>query len=189
MRTVLRICSIAKSSSLAGAGPGMDLRSRLIAALPPKSDTPVVVFLDLDGVEIVSASFLREAFFELRNWVRRERPDVYPVIANATLAMLEDLEIIAEKRGPMIACDLTDKGHVTALRIVGQLDPKARLAFDRVHELRETTIRDLIDRQTAADAARPTAWNNRLATLVELGLVTETTAGRAKVYRPVLVEE
>lgn len=189
MNIRLGIVEIAGAESLAGAGPGLQLMSKLIAALPPPQSEPQVIFLDARGAEMITASYMREAFFGLRTWIRKERPDLYPVIANAASAIVEDIAIVAAARGPILTCALDRRGKVSAVQLVGQLDPKARLAFECVNKLRETTVRDLVERQFAEDAAKPTAWNNRLAALVELGLVIETTAGRTNVYRPVVVED
>lgn len=185
---ILSIRKIAKSALLSGAGPGRELLhvlAKLVAAEPEAGD-PQEVIIDLADVE-VSASFAREAFFGLRDRVRQTRPDLYPVLVNASPHTLEDIAIIADQRGPILAGSLDRRQRLTDLRVVGRLDLKARMTFELITELGETDVRELIRRDEDGDT-KPTAWSNRLASLVRLGLVMEIPMGRSKRYRPVAME-
>lgn len=185
---MISLKKLAKSDHPAGAGPGRDMMHTLakLVSQTPETGSPEAVVLDLGGLTI-SASFAREALFGLRDWVRLERPDLYPVLANASPHTLEDLAIVAERRGPILTCLLDRRGNVTDLRVIGPLEPKARATFEMVTELGETDVRELIRREDDGDT-KPTAWSNRLANLVRLGLVMEIPMGRAKRYRPVAME-
>lgn len=173
---------------LSGAGPGRELMHLLVreVAQVPETGSPEPIFLDLAGVE-ASASFIREAFFGFRDWVRLERPDLYPVLANPTGHTLEDIAIIADVRGPILSCTVDRRGNQAGLRVIGRLDPKARFTFEMIAELGETDVRELMRRDDDGET-KPTAWSNRLAGLVKLGLVMEIPMGRAKRYRPVAME-
>ena len=75
-------------------------------------------------------------------------------------------------------------------RIVGELDPKQKLTFDLVRQLRETDAAELMrDHGESEKTTVQTAWNNRLASLANLGLVVEMSQGRSKRYRPLFAEE
>lgn len=176
------------SAQLFGAGPGRELMNRLVGLVSdiPEASSPQAVLLDLSGID-ASASFLREAFFGLREWVRLERPDLYPVLANASASTLEDIAIVADVRGPILTCTLDRRGNPDSLKVIGRLDPKARVTFEMISELGETDVRELIRRDDEGET-KPTAWSNRLAGLVRLGLVMEIPMGRSKRYRPVAME-
>lgn len=175
-------------TQLFGAGPGRELMNRLVGQVSeiPEAGTPYAVFLDLSGID-ASASFIREAFFGLREWVRLERPDLYPVLANAGPSTLEDIAIIADVRGPILTCTLDRRGNPASLKVIGRLEPMARVTFEMISELGETDVRELIRRDDEGET-KPTAWSNRLAALVRLGLVMEVPMGRSKRYRPVAME-
>lgn len=177
-------------SVLSGAGPGRELFGRLIEALGDPVGPPKPVFIDFDDVEMASASFVRESVFAFRARVRAEHPDLYPVIANANPAILEDATIIADRvDAPILTCDLDKHGKAKHVRKIGRLDDKAQRTFDLVSKLArrgETDVRALIQASGTDDVAKPTAWSNRLSALVELGLIIEIPDGRAKRYRPVL---
>jgi len=60
------------------------------------------------------------------------------------------------------------------------------LTFDLVRAEGETTAARLMERRH--DSVKVTAWNNRLASLSNLGLICEHSQGRAKFYRPIFPE-
>jgi hypothetical protein len=179
----LNVKDLSGSDVLAGAGPGRALAAKLIEQLVPDTGRPQLCFVDVGRVRMMSASYAREGLFGFRDWVRKQRPDIYPVIANANSDILEEIVIIAEARGAVLTCTLDEAGHGHDFAPVGKLDAKARLTFELVAELGDVGVSDLVKRDD--EQTKPTAWSNRLAGLVELGLVMETQAGRAKRYRPV----
>jgi hypothetical protein len=71
---------------LSGAIPGRRLLSALIAATP-SPETPVPAFLDFSGVEVATASFLRESVISFRDYARLSLPNIYPVVANLAAAV------------------------------------------------------------------------------------------------------
>jgi hypothetical protein len=88
----------------------------------------------------------------------------------------------------MLACKLAEGGKVAKLHLVGELDPKHRQTFDLVMQLDGTDAGTLMREYGEAEAVTRTAWNNRLAALASMGLVVESSHGRAKRYMPVLQE-
>ena len=84
---------------------------------------------------------------------------------------------------------LREDGTILEPKLIGDLDPKQQLTFDLVRERGETDAVELM-REHGAKEQEPvgsTAWNNRLSSLVALGLVIEEiSSGRTKRYRPLL---
>jgi len=56
-------------------------------------EKPEQLFLDFSGVQIATASFLRESVFAFRDAIRRRRSNFYPVIANAESAVEDELKV------------------------------------------------------------------------------------------------
>jgi hypothetical protein len=182
----IRLEEIGKSTVLAGALNGKTTLGRLMEATVTEPGDPEPVFLDFSGVEVATASFLRESVLAFRDIVRRRRSAFYPVIANANEAVRDELMELLRPRGDVLmACTLGDGGAVMEPTLLGDLDPKQRVTFDLVREHGETDAGELMREYGKSEGLRhATAWNNRLASLAALGLVVELSEGRAKRYRP-----
>ena len=177
------------SNVLAKALTGRTALHRLLAATEAEPTGPEAVFLDFGDVEVATSSFLRECVAGYRDAIRQRRSNLYAVVSNTNDAVEEELNDLLRARGEaMLACNLTTKNQVRQLRLLGELDPKHRQTFDLVVQSGGTDAATLIREHGAAEGVTRTAWNNRLAALVELGLVIEETRGRTKWYRPVLKE-
>jgi hypothetical protein len=106
----------------------------------------------------------------------------------------EILLIANAKSDAILSCQIDINESVSEINLIGQLDPKQKLTFDLVNELRGNELlgvdaNQLMAKYGASEQTKnPTAWNNRLASLVSKGLVREFTQGRSKYYRP-LIEE
>ena len=98
---------------LSGVQAGRQLLGKLVAAARPPAE-PEPVYLDFDGVTVATASFLREGVIAFRDHVRATLPGLYPVIANASLAVTEELEFfLRHRRDAMWICNLTPTGRGT----------------------------------------------------------------------------
>jgi hypothetical protein len=191
VRKMIRRISISDAAPgpvLSGALRGQQLFVKLLAVLNAEPNAPEAVFLDFAGVEAATASFLRESVLAFRDMVRGRRSNLYPVVANANEAVREDLaELVKSRGGVLLTCELDQDGRVTGPRVIGDLDPKQQLTFDLVIKRGETDAAELMREHGAGETVGPTAWNNRLAALVGLGLVIEdVSSGRTKRYRPLL---
>jgi len=172
------------ASVLCGAPRGQDMFAKLIRELHPEPVSPEPIFLDFSDVAVVTASYLRESVFAFRDFVRGRRSMLYPVVANANDAIRDELLILAQSRGDAImSCTLSHEGHVSDAVLIGNLDPKQRLAFELVNTRGETDAGELM-RDFGEGLKHATGWNNRLAALAALGVVIEVSHGRAKRYRP-----
>jgi hypothetical protein len=190
MRIRMRDLGEGDGRVLAGAIYGRKALLRLLEQTEREPDRPETVFLDFDGVEVATASFLRESVLAFRDAVRRRRSNLYPVVANASDLVAEELRVLVAPRGNVLMlCSLDENGEPHKPHLAGELDPKQRLTFDLVNERGETDAAELM-REYGANEKRiaQTAWNNRLASLTSLGLLVESSQGRAKRYRPLFRE-
>jgi hypothetical protein len=171
---------------LAGALNGKAALTRLLMATAAEPAEPEPVFLDFLGVEVATASFLRESVLVFRDVVRGRRSTFYPVIANANDAVRDEfVELVGPRGDVLMTCTLGDDGSIVEAKPIGDLDPKQRMTFDLVQERGETDAGELMRAYGASEGLKhATAWNNRLASLASLGLVVELSRGRAKRYRP-----
>lgn len=172
---------------LAGAIPGQKTWMKLIERTNQEPQQPEPLFLDFKGVDVATASYLREAVLNFRNTVRQRRSNFYPVIANANAAVIEELTVLLDPRGDVLmVCVLDNAGNAQRPQLLGKLDPKQRFTFDLVRARGETDASELMQEHGDKEGVKQTAWNNRLAALAGLGLIVELSEGRNKRYRPLL---
>jgi hypothetical protein len=183
-----KIClwQIAQEAVLAGANKGKATFAELIKCLPKEPIEPEALFIDFLGVEIATASFLRESVFSLKSYLRRTNSRYYPVVCNVNTDTWDELSVIAQAMGDVLVCCKLDKnGVVSEQEIIGSLDPKQKMTFDLVQELRQADAVSLMREFGEAEQTKTTtAWNNRLVALADKGILREFSRGRAKFYRP-----
>ena len=173
--------------ALGGAVEGRRDLAKLLEAVGPEPVAPEPLFVDFEGIDLATASYQRETIGALQGVLRARRSNHYLVLANASPAVREDLEVLARAGGlAFLACTLDAAGKVWNTGIIGTLDPKAQATFDLVRERGETDARELMQVNSGREDVGHTAWNNRLAGLVQLGLIAEYAEGKYKRYRPVL---
>ena len=188
MTKTLRLHDLAQSSILAGSVAGKKMLGLMMDAVREPSQ-PSPLFLDLDGIEIATASYLRESILSFCQLCRIQRSNIYPVISNVADSIVEELSLLVNSTGDvLIVCDLEADGTLRSSKLIGALDAKQRLVFDLVKQIGEVDARTLMQRSTT-ESVQKTAWNNRLASLASAGLILEITHGRTKRYRPLLVEK
>ncbi len=185
-----------RMSQIAGAqtalGDAVEVRrhlATLMAAVSPNPNEPEPLFADFTGIEFATASYLRETLVILHRMLRARRSNFYLVIANAAGSVLDDLAVLTDTGGlAFLSCNLDQSGKVSDIAVIGRLDPKRQTTFDEVRRRGETDARELLRASAGHEEIGPTAFNNRLAALVNLGLIAETAKGKSKRYRPVLTE-
>lgn len=176
-----------RSNILAQAVSGRNVMRKLLAATDAEPPAPEPVFLDFEGVDVATSSFLRESVIAYRDATRARRSNLYAVVSNANETVEEELDDTLRTRGEaMLACKLPRHGPPNDVRLLGDLDPKHRQTFDLVVKLGEADAGTLLRDHGREEAVTRTAWNNRLAALASLGLVVEVSQGRAKRYMPIL---
>jgi hypothetical protein len=191
MKVSIRELAEVPADVVAGSLRGRRVFARLLEITGEEPNRAEPIFLDFRGVSVATASFLREAVLAFRNAVRRRRSNFYPVVANASELVTDELRMMLEQQGDVLmACSLDDEDRPNEPRLIGVLEPKQRITFDLVNEFGETDAAELM-REYGKNEKREigqTAWNNRLAALAGLGLVIESSQGRAKRYRPLFME-
>ena len=184
----IRMQNFIENDVLAGALTGRQTLALLLERIDGEPEKPELVYLDFRGIEIATASFLRECILEFRDTVRRRWTNYYPVVANANDAVVEELStLLKPQRGVLMLCSLDEDGKPSSPLLVGKLEPKQQITFDLVKEIGETNASGLMELTRIANGTEKvsqTAWNNRLASLSRLGLLMEFSHGRAKRYKP-----
>jgi hypothetical protein len=175
------------SAVLAGSTDGQKVFAQLASATgaTPRQSPAELCFLDFAGIEVATASYLRESIIAYRNHARKTWPRIYPVAANMCPRVEEEFEGLLVAMGDaFVACSLDKNVKVKNPVLLGRLDGKQLIALGAVLRLGETdapTLARSVDERVA-----PTAWNNRLGALADKGILIEATSGRNKRYRPVL---
>ncbi len=170
---------------LSGAIPGRKLLSALITTTP-SAEVPTPAFLDFAGVEVATASFLREAVIGFRDYARQSLRNVYPAVANLPPAVAEELEFFVRSSGDVLwRCELGPDDVVFSARLIGELDPAQLATFKATRDLGAVTAPELAAR-FADQQIGPTAWNNRLSALATKGLLVERKQGKSKSFSPLL---
>lgn len=172
---------------LAGAQDGSVAFAKMLKAASREPRDPEPLFIDFAGVEVATASYLRESVLALRDRIRGRRSTLYPVIANANDVIKDELGVLVRARGDvLLLCKVDDADRAFDFEQLGDLDPKQQMTLDAVRERGEIDAAELMrDFGKTEGVNHTTAWNNRLAALSLKGLLMEITRGRSKRYRPV----
>lgn len=179
------IAQLYGQSILGGAQGGKALLSKLNeVAASTNIVEPTLWLWDFSGVEVVSASFVREAFVSMQALLKAQRSPLLPAIANASSDVREDLQLTFKEAGrAMLVCSVTSVGEPSDVTPIGDLESYAAATFALVQARGETDAKELMASQDEANRIGHTAWNNRLANLAAVGLLVEIPQGRAKRYR------
>ncbi|WP_156827365.1 hypothetical protein [Hyphomicrobium zavarzinii] len=184
------IAELSGSTVLGGALPGQALFTKLAALARSGPSIPTGWLWNMQGVEVVSPSFARESFVSIRALLRAQRSNLVPVIVNANPDVREDLALtLKTAQSAILSCTRDSEGKLNDFELIGDLDAHLQATFDLVAERGETDAKELKELTDARPGSAPivqTAWNNRLAKLVELGALIEIPHGRSKRYRPVI---
>jgi hypothetical protein len=168
--------------------PGAQTGRRLFAALvnmAAEPRLPEAAFLDFAGIQVATASCLRESVVAFRDHARTTLPNLYPVVANPNASVREELDFfLRQRKDAMWSCALDAHGVAMSPELLGVLDEAHTSAFDLVRSIGSASAPDLAARSDAAIG--PTAWNNRLSQLAGRGLLIERKAGKTKTFFPVL---
>ena len=175
---------------LAGAVNGKSVFARCVSIIGDEPDQPTVLFLDFSDVVVATASALRESVVALKAYKRSIGSNLYPVLTNINSSIEDEVQVLMDARNvAIIACDLAREGSVSQIRLIGKLDPKQAMTFELVTRLNGADAGSLMKKFGEEEkTTSTTAWNNRLAGLVQRGLLREFTIGRSKFYRPLLEE-
>jgi hypothetical protein len=181
----VKLLELTRTSLLAGATNGLTALTRLISLIKRCSEAQLFV-LDFAGIELATASFLRECVLGFRDYCRQSQANLYPIIANANQIVEEELGLLLQDRNEaMIACKVSGS-KLSKSHLIGFLDEKLKLTLSAAVERGSVEAGTLAEHYLDAEKIGVTGWNNRLANLSAAGLLIETKAGRAKTYRPIV---
>jgi len=148
---------------------------------------PQTVILDFVGIEGASASYLKRLLGPL--FVPPDGQDGFTNEVSLVATRIEhaDLEediqdYLAGKGYALIVADITT-GKTKFRKLLGRLDRAAAETFDELRELKKTTAAQLYERHPD-QTSNQTAWNNRLAQLVEMRIARRSREGRFWIYQP-----
>lgn len=180
------LAKFASDKVLATSQLGKRVFAELVGELQSPS-TPTLFYLDFEAVEVATMSFLRESVVAFRNYARGHVPHLYPVAANLTPGVREELhDFLRLRADALVICKLRGPSKIADAEIIGQLDGKQLATFQAVVAAGETDAVELAKQFESEEPIGTTAWNNRLAALSSKSLLIEISAGRSKRYRPVL---
>jgi hypothetical protein len=184
---VIRIAQLMDGATIVfGAATGLICFKRLVDAMKDEPEAPEVLFVDFGGIEAATVSFLREGPLAFRKYLRDRRSNFYPVFANLVEPVFDSLsDFLRTKKDALFCCKL-EKGRAVDAKLVGELEDKQCIAFDEVTRRGEATAVSLAQTAPPGEPTNATAWNNRLAALVDKGLLIESKAGRSKTFRVTL---
>lgn len=169
---------------LAGTSDGATTLSKLITFSADIFD-PTLIVLNFVNVTVATASFLRESVLGFRDYCRKTRPNLYPVLAGVGPKVRDELDGLLRLKGDaLVLCDLSSSGAITDASVLGILDGKQAVALKAV--LRSGPVDAGALAKGDADTPNPTAWSNRLVALSLKGILRETLVGRSKIYEPVV---
>jgi hypothetical protein len=184
------IAELAGSSVLGGAVPGQGLLVKLAALARNTPAKPIGWQWDMANVDVITPSFARESFISMRALLRAQRSNLFPVVVNANADVREDLALTLKiAQSAILCCSRDANGKLDAFELIGDLEAHLQATFNLVAERGETDAKELKELTNGKPGNAPvvqTAWNNRLAKLVELGALIEIPHGRSKRYRPVI---
>lgn len=179
---IIKLANYAAGSTvLAGKAAGRHLLTSLLADVQEPMG-PTVAFLDFWEIEVATGSFLREGPLAFRDVMRSRNSRLYPVFANCTTAIVDDLRQLLEDKGDAaLVCEVDASETSKNTILVGNLDEKQLLTFQLLQQHGEVDAAALA--QISGESVGLTAWNNRLAALAAKGIIIERNVGRLKRFR------
>ena len=184
------IAELAGSPVLGGALPGQALFAKLAALARTAPTGPTAWHWDMGKVDVITPSFARESFVSIRALLRAQRSNLFPIVVNANADVREDLALtLKDAQSAILCCTRDDDEKLEHFELIGDLEAHPQTTFVLVAERGETDAKELKELTDATSGHAPivqTAWNNRLAKLVELGALIEIPHGRSKRYRLVI---
>ena len=147
------------------------------------------VTLDFRGIESASASWLKRVFNPFfADPVSDEGfgCELSPVLLNVEATDLkEDLADHLEGKGRVLILAQDTGKSLRFAKLFGRMERAAAETFQELCALKESTAQQFYERHPDR-TTNQTAWNNRLAQLVDLRLARRRREGRLWVYQPVI---
>jgi hypothetical protein len=153
----------------------------------PESTESLV--LDFCGVEGASASYLKrliQPFFARPGEADALPREIAPILVNIESTDLkEELEDYLTGKGRVLVLADGNRNLPKFRELLGHLDGAAAETFQELRTLKRSTAGELYERHRE-ETTNQTAWNNRLAQLVEMRIARRNRVGRFWVYEPIV---
>jgi len=161
-----------------------------------------IVVIDFDGIEAATASYMKALVLPLlvgdtgairETVISPEDPrnggfNIYPVVAGLSDDVREELDGVLRLRGvPCLEVLTWSSSDISSARLLGALDAILKNTYAMLLREQEATASDL-HAKYVGERITTTGWNNRLADLYRLRLVTRHKMGRQWMYRPIVSE-
>jgi hypothetical protein len=174
---------------LHGATIGDEHARQIREQIADRPETDDFVVMDFAGVEGASASYLKRLihpFFANPGDSESLPNQVAPILTNVESSdLLEELnDYLAGKGRAMIVARLSATPPKFD-QLLGRLDGAAAETFNELQKMKRSTAAELYERHRE-ETTNQTAWNNRLAQLVEMRIARRSRMGRFWVYEPIL---
>ena len=167
-----------------GEAHASEMRAQIMAA---NSESQVI--LDFTEIKSASASYLKRVlnpFFAPLSDPESFRREVAPVATNILSRDLrEDMVayLASSERVLILGKEVGD--NIQYVDLLGRLDGAAAETFTELCNLKTTTAAQLYERYKDR-TTNQTAWNNRLAKLVDMRIARRYREGRIWIYQPSL---
>lgn len=138
----------------------------------------IVVTLDFSDIVAMTPSYFKAALFPIWAEFGRER-ELFPIAKHFRGGVEEDLRVAMDWCGISMWEAIVSKNMPTEYIPFGKLEGPLQETLSIVMELRNVTAGSLWERHRKITT---TAWNNRLADLYDLRMLTRRKEGRQLVY-------
>ncbi len=174
--SVLAACGRA---DLLGVAAGRAALSKLLEAADALPSVHWAL-LDFAGVQMVTASAARESVLRLIEHLADRK--TLAVLVGMNAETRDEIEFAAQAgRQVVVAASAVGKDGPLGLKLLGPVDEKVKETLLLVAKLGETDARSA-NAAYVGGSVGATAWNNRLAALAEVRLLTERKVGKTKYY-------
>jgi hypothetical protein len=165
-----------------------------------------VVVLDFEGIEAVTASYLKATIIylfkagraaaegaEARNTTLPAPMNIFPAVANLRGDVPEELDEVLSSIGQRLPCleatlwDAADE-RIRHARLRGYLDTALRETIEFLNGRTQPTTAQALAADNSTVGIKETGWNNRLADLHRLRLARRVKSGRHWLYELVAQE-
>jgi hypothetical protein len=173
------IAELVETDALLGRSQG-ELHLPLLFASILRQPTDAVVWLDFQGIENITASWVAATIVPLLRMRSAGSLGRYLLLNNLTPDLIEEVAyVLNHENTPAL---LLNPGREPV--VLGPLDPAYAQTLERIHAQGHTTAKTLLE--MSDERIGQTGWIKRLTTLNVLGLIRKNKVGREHTYEPLV---
>jgi hypothetical protein len=184
----IKVKSITGLETLAGKSGGLRDFPKFLAAL---ADAPAgeTVILDWTGIEIATASYFGATFIPLLRMAIAGNVDHYFISVGLNRTCLDELKLVLELQRLVVATGRLEKGTVSHLEFLGELDNAYEETLRAVQEAEAASATDLYEKHKNRTRIGKTGWINRLTNLHRMRLLRKQRIGREYMFQTLTSEK